>query len=72
MHILLPEDAAHNQPIQNYIMQLVEQNNELKNMFIRQNAELTQQNTELHEKIDILSQQPAQVAGWRQLRRDRS
>jgi hypothetical protein len=35
-------------------MKLVEQNNELKNMFI-------QQNTELHEKIDILSQQPAQI-----------
>ena len=50
-----------NEPIKNYIMKLVEQNNELKNMFIRQNAEFTQQNTELHEKIDILSQQPTQI-----------
>ena len=61
MHILSPEDAAHNQPIQNYIMQLVEQNNELKNMFIQQNAEFTQQNTELQEIKSILANQPAQV-----------
>ena len=51
---LLHDDIPSNEPIKNYIMKLVEQNNELKNMFI-------QQNTELHEKIDILSQQPAQI-----------
>jgi hypothetical protein len=50
-----------NEPIKNYIMKLVEQNNELKNMFIQQNVEFLQQNIELHEKIDILSQQPAQI-----------
>ena len=50
----LHDDIPSNEPIKNYIMKLVEQNNELKNMFI-------QQNTELHEKIDILSQHPAQI-----------
>jgi hypothetical protein len=49
------DDIPGNEPIQNYIMKLVEQNNELKNMFI-------QKNNELHEKIDILSQQqPTQI-----------
>jgi hypothetical protein len=51
---VLHDDIPSNEPIKNYIMKLVEQNNELKNMFI-------QQNTELHEKIDILSQHPAQI-----------
>jgi len=51
---VLHDDIPGNEPIKNYIMKLVEQNNELKNMFI-------QQNTELHEKIDILSQHPAQI-----------
>ena len=61
--ILVPnDDVSENKPIKNYIMklveqnmQLVEQNTELKNMFI-------QQTTELHEKIDILSEKPMQVS----------
>jgi hypothetical protein len=61
--ILVPnDDVSENKPIKNYIMklveqniQLVEQNTELKNMFI-------QQTTELHEKIDTLSEKPMQVS----------
>jgi hypothetical protein len=56
------DDVSENKPIKNYIMklveqniQLVEQNTELKNMFI-------QQTTELHEKIDTLSEKPMQVS----------
>ena len=52
--VKIDDDIPSNEPIKNYIMKLVEQNNELKNMFI-------QQNTELHEKIDILSQHPTQI-----------
>ena len=47
------DDILSNEPIKNYIMKLVEQNNELKNMFIQQNAEL-------HEKIDTLAENPPQ------------
>ena len=47
------DDISSNEPIKNYIMKLVEQNNELKNMFIQQNAEL-------HEKIDTLAENPPQ------------
>jgi hypothetical protein len=47
------DDILSNEPIKNYIMKLVEQNNELKNMFI-------QQTTELHEKMDSLAEQPLQ------------
>jgi len=47
------DDIMSNEPIKNYIMKLVEQNNELKNMFI-------QQTTELHEKMDSLAEQPLQ------------
>jgi len=52
------DDIECSEPIKNYIMKLVEQNmqlseqtNELKNMFIQQNAEL-------HEKIDTLAENP--------------
>jgi len=47
------DDILSNEPIKNYIMKLLEQNNELKNMFI-------QQTTELHEKMDSLAEQPLQ------------
>ena len=47
------DDILSSEPIKNYIMKLVEQNNELKNMFI-------QQTTELHEKMDSLAEQPLQ------------
>ena len=54
------DDILSSEPIKNYIMKLVEQNmqlseqtNELKNMFIQQNAEL-------HEKIDTLAENPPQ------------
>ena len=66
--LIKPEDdILSNEPIKNYIMKLVEQNNELKNMFIQQNTELIQQknefmqqNAELHEKMDILAENPPQ------------
>jgi len=61
------DDNECSEPIKNYIMKLVEQNNELKNMFIQQNTELMQQknefiqhNTELKEIKTILAEQPPQ------------
>ena len=61
------DDILGSEPIKNYIMKLVEQNNELKNMFIQQNTELMQQKnmfiqqtTELHEKMDTLVENPPQ------------
>ena len=59
--ILQPDDdILSSEPIKNYIMKLVEQNmqlseqtNELKNMFI-------QQTIEINEKIDTLAEQPPQ------------
>ena len=65
------DDILSNEPIKNYIMKLVEQNiqlseqtNELKNMFIQQNnkhsEELINHNTELQEIKTILSEQPPQ------------
>ena len=55
------EDISSNEPIKNYIMKLVEQNmqlseqnNELKTMFI-------EQNTELQEIKTILAEHPAQI-----------
>jgi len=65
------DDIECSEPIKNYIMKLVEQNNELKNMFIQQNTELMQQNnkhneelinhnTELQEIKTILAEQPPQ------------
>ena len=57
---IIQDDILSSEPIKNYIMKLVEQNmqlseqtNELKNMFIQQNAEL-------HEKIDTLAENPPQ------------
>ena len=63
--ILKPDDdILSNEPIKNYIMKLVEQNNEFKNMFIQQNnkhnEELINHNTELQEIKTILSEQPPQ------------
>ena len=52
------DDILSNEPIKNYIMKLLEQNNELKNMFIQQNTEFIQQNTELKEIKTILAEQP--------------
>jgi hypothetical protein len=61
------DDILSSEPIKNYIMKLVEQNNELKNMFIQQNTELMlqknefiQQTAEINEKIDTLAEQPPQ------------
>ena len=61
MVLVSNDDVSENAPIKNYIMklveqniQLVEQNNELKNMFIKQN-------TELNDKIDMLAEQPTQI-----------
>jgi len=54
-------DVYSDKPIENYIMKLVEQNNELKNMFIKQNIEFTQQNAELQEIKTILAEQPSQI-----------
>jgi hypothetical protein len=54
-NMLIPShDIPSDEPIKNYIMSLVEQNAELKNMFI-------QQNTELQEIKTILAEQPAQI-----------
>jgi hypothetical protein len=65
--MVILDDDVENLPIQKYIMKLVEQNNELKNMFIQQNTELMQQknefiqhNTELKEIKTILAEQPPQ------------
>ena len=56
------DDILSSEPIKNYIMKLVEQNNELKNMFIQQNnkhnEELINHNTELQEIKTILAEQP--------------
>ena len=65
------DDILSSEPIKNYIMKLVEQNNELKNMFIQQNTELMHQNSkhneelinhnaELQEIKIILAEQPPQ------------
>ena len=65
------DDILSSEPIKNYIMKLVEQNmqlseqtNELKNMFIQQNnkhnEELINHNTELQEIKTILAEQPPQ------------
>ena len=54
------DDILSNEPIKNYIMKLVEQNNELKNMFIQQNTEFMQQTAEINEKIDTLVENPPQ------------
>ena len=59
--LIKPEDdILSNEPIKNYIMKLVEQNNELKNMFIQQSNEFMQQTAELHEKMDTLAENPPQ------------
>jgi len=67
MELLDDDDILGSEPIKNYIMKLVEQNNELKNMFIQQNNELMmqknefiQQTTEINEKIDNLVENPPQ------------
>jgi len=56
------DDIECSEPIKNYIMKLVEQNNELKNMFIQQNnkhnEELINHNTELQEIKTILAENP--------------
>ena len=58
------DDILSSEPIKNYIMKLVEQNNELKNMFIQQNnkhnEELVNHNTELQEIKTILAENPPQ------------
>ena len=61
------DDIECSEPIKKYIMKLVEQNNELKNMFIQQNTELLQQknefhqqNTDIQEIKTILAEQPPQ------------
>jgi len=54
------DDIECSEPIKNYIMKLVEQNNELKNMFIQQNTDFMQQTAELHEKMDTLVENPPQ------------
>ena len=61
------DDNECSEPIKKYIMKLVEQNNELKNMFIQQNTELLQQknefhqqNTDIQEIKTILAEQPPQ------------
>jgi hypothetical protein len=59
--LTLCDDISSNEPIKNYIMKLVEQNNELKNMFIQQNAEFIQQNTELQEIKTLLADNPMQI-----------
>ena len=65
--LITQDDILSNEPIKNYIMKLMEQNNELKNMFIQQNTELIQQKNEfmqqtaeLHEKMDTLAENPLQ------------
>jgi hypothetical protein len=66
--ILQPDDDIEcSEPIKNYIMKLVEQNmqlseqtNELKNMFIQQNTDFMQQTAEINEKIDTLAENPPQ------------
>ena len=45
------DDISSSEPIKNYIMKLVEQNNDLRNMFIQQTAEI-------NEKIDNLAENP--------------
>jgi len=52
------DDILSSEPIKNYIMKLVEQNNELKNMFIQQNTEFIQHNAELKEIKTIIAEQP--------------
>ena len=47
------DDISSSEPIKNYIMKLVEQNNDLRNMFIQQTAEI-------NEKIDNLAENPPQ------------
>jgi hypothetical protein len=56
--LISEDDILSSEPIKNYIMKLVEQNNELKNMFIQQNTEFIQHNAELKEIKTIIAEQP--------------
>jgi len=55
------DDITSNEPIKNYIMKLVEQNNELKNMFIQQNTELQEIREHNNQMQTFISEQPKQI-----------
>ena len=55
------DDIPSNEPIKNYIMKLVEQNNELKNMFIQQNTELQEIREQNNHMQTLISEQPKQI-----------
>ena len=55
------DDITSNEPIKNYIMKLVEQNNELKNMFIQQNTELQEMREQNNQMQTFIFEQPKQI-----------
>ena len=63
--IVIPDDDVANLPIHNYIMKLVEQNmqlseqtNELKNMFLHQNSELQEIREQNNQIQTLITEQP--------------
>jgi hypothetical protein len=60
--VLVSHDIpSENAAIKNYIMSLVEQNAELKNMFIQQNTELQEIREQNNQIQTLISEQPAQI-----------
>ena len=55
------DNVSENAAIKNYIMSLVEQNAELKNLFIQQNTELQEIREQNNQIQTLISEQPAQI-----------
>jgi hypothetical protein len=61
-NIFIPvDDIPSDEPIKNYIMSLVKQNAELKNMFIQQHTELQEIREQNNQIQTLISEQPAQI-----------
>ena len=54
------DDISSNEPIKNYVMKLVEQNNDLRNMFLQQNNELLEIREQNNQIQTLISENPPQ------------
>ena len=54
------DDMSSSEPIKNYIMKLVEQNNDLRNMFLQQNNELLEIREQNNQIQTLIIEQPPQ------------
>jgi hypothetical protein len=61
MVLVSNDNVSENAAIKNYIMSLVEQNAELKNLFIQQNTELQEIREQNNQIQTLISEQPAQI-----------